>query len=146
MVEVYEQVEESEPAKLKKKKKFSGKSKECKEGIKTSHYANICHNTEVLYQPLFSTPSISSPLKPMILTPLVSCCASRIEIRNHPSFPLVYTQSGTYIAASYHGHCQKCGKSYYCSYYEHNNKQIMYDISKMKYIQISAQTAFEVDY
>ena len=150
LVEVYEQVEGAEPAKQKKRRKFSGNSKECKEVaaiIRTTRYADMCRTTELLYQPLLSTPIISSPLKPMILTPhVMDCCESRIAIRSRPSFPLVYTKTGTYIAASYHGHCQKCGKTYHYSYYEDNEEQILYDFSEVKYLQISTQTAFEIDY
>ena len=51
-----------------------------------------------LYKPL-----ISSALKPLVISPKISvCCDTRIQIRNRPSFPLVYTSTGTYIAASYH--------------------------------------------
>ena len=57
----------------------------------------------------------------------------------------MYTNSGTYIAASYHGICT-CKKVYYPSHYEipEENISVLYDVSAIKYIQISSQTAFEI--
>ena len=82
--------------------------------------------------PLLSTPDRKSPLKPLILTPPVStCCDSNIQIRNRPSFPIVYTRNGTFVAASYHGQCQKCKRLFYPSHYEDpdSNTNVLHDLS-----------------
>ena len=141
--------ESAEPSKRRTRRSFSGHAKECKEiaAILKTEYALLCTSTEHLYQPLLTAPDISSPLKPLILTPPVStCCGSRLTLRNRPSFPLVYTSSGTYIAASYHSHCKICFTTYYPSFYEKNTERYLYDLSSLKYLQMSSQTGFEIRY
>ena len=112
-----------------------------------TRYVALCNSTELLYQPLLTSPDISSPLKPQILTPTVSnCCDCRLTPRNRPSFPLIYTSTETYIAASYHSHCKICSTTYYPSYYEKDNTQCLYNLAELKYLQLSSQTGFEINY
>ena len=139
---------EGEPAKKKTRKSFSGLPNECK----YQQFFNVaimpaCYSTKILYQPLLCAPDISSLIKPLILIPPVStCCNSKITLRNRPSFPIVYTLSGTYIAVSYHGHCKTCSTIYHPTYYEVQKEHYLYDLNDQKYVQISSQTAFEVSY
>lgn len=139
-----------EQVRKKTRQNFSGSSKECKQVaniINDVKYADVCSSTEFFYKPLLSNPDITSPLKPIILVPpVLQCCELRLAIRNRPSFPLVFTKAGTYIAASYHGQCQKCGTSYYPSFYGNGEEQILYNFEQLKSLQISAQTAFAIDY
>lgn len=116
-------IEGEETTRKKSKVFFSATPKQCKQvaGViqLTNYYASVCHTTELFYQPLLSNPDISSPLKPIILTPpIFECCGTHLSLRNRPSFPLVYTLSGTYVAAAYHGQCHLCGTTYHNSYYE----------------------------
>ena len=65
LVESYE--EKQQPVQKKSRKKFTGKPKECKQvsaTILTSRYADTCSNTKLFYQPLLSSPNITSALKP----------------------------------------------------------------------------------
>ena len=44
--------------------------------------------------------STTKALKPIILVPIVhQCCGNRIRIDPRPSFPLLYTRHGTFLAA-----------------------------------------------
>ena len=131
------------------KRVFTGSPQECRDLTNIIHtsYPHIISTVKQLYQPLLSNPDRKSPLKPLVLTPpLSACCGSTFTLRNRPAFPIVYTNSGTYIAASYHGNCTACKKVYYPSHYENpqENISVFYDVSTMKYLQISSQTAFEI--
>ena len=111
--------------------------------------SHITHTSLTMWSN-YSHTDRKSPLKPIILTPPISqCCDSTLISRNRPSFPIVYTTMGTYIAASYHSICCHCSKVYYPSHYEvpHENTTVFYDVSKhTRYIQISSQTVFEISY
>ena len=134
------------------KKVFTGSANECQQLaiILKSYYPYLVNNVKQLYRPLLSNADRNSPLKPIILTPPISqCCDSTLISRNRPSFPIVYTTMGTYIAASYHSICCHCRKVYYPSHYEvpHENTAVFYDVSKHTgYLQISSQTVFEISY
>jgi len=69
------------------------------------------------------------------------------------------TNNGTSVAASYHGNCKSCKKTYYYSYYEeyqdyheHNDKhcnqrRVYYDIAvDLPFFQVSNKTFFEKMY
>ena len=116
------------------KKAFTGTADECKQltAIIMSCYPYLIDNVKQRYHPLLSNPDRKSPLKPVILTPPISrCCDSNLYCRNRPSFPIVYTTTGTYIAASYHSICPQCNTVYYPSHYEVPQKDIVfYDLSK----------------
>ena len=52
-----------------------------------------------------------SGLKHLVLLPAVQeCCSTTTVIRNRPSFPLVYTTQGTFVAAMYIAECKRCSK------------------------------------
>ena len=54
---------------------------------------NLCHSTEIFYQPLLCAPDISSSLKTLnqiLIPPISTCCNAKISLQNHPSFPIVY--------------------------------------------------------
>ncbi len=102
------------------KRVFSATTTDCKEltNILQSSYLHIFRAMRDQYQPLYSTPDRSSPLKPIVLTPPIDTCSSHIKLSYRASSPIVYTINGTFIAASYHGTCTKCNKVYFPSYYE----------------------------
>ena len=96
--------------------------------------------------------------KPIVLLPRkLTCCGSSINIRNRPSFPIVYTGHGTKVAASFNGNCKTCKKIYYYSYFEEfeasdsdtNNeanaqRRVYYDFAPdLHYFQVSNKTLFE---
>ena len=141
----------SVPSPKSRKVTFSGSPKQCKEIviILRTFYLVLCESLKKLYAPFISTPDRISALKPLILTPSTSvCCDAHIQTRNRPSFPTVYTSTGTYVAASCHGQCSKCNTVYYPSHMEHlsNKTYLLCNVDSIKYLQISLQTAFEVEY
>ena len=144
-------VSDGEPTRKRMRKSFTGSPQECRQVARiilfNPDYANLCLSTEVYYRPLLCAPDISSSPKPLVLIPPIStCCNAKIILRNRPSFPIVYTTSGTYIAASYSGQCKTCNTAYQPSYYEVQKEQYFYDLTDQKYLQISSQTAFELSY
>ena len=117
---------------------FNGTALQCKELAHIlQFYPTLYSSLKEQYMPLLSTPDRKSPLKPLILTPpITTCCDSNILIRNRPSIPIVYTRNGTFVAASYHGHCQKCKRLFYPSHYEDpdSNTYVLYDLSSIKHL------------
>ena len=91
-----------------------------------------------------------SGLKHLVLLPAVQeCCSTTTVIRNRPSFPLVYTTQGTFVAAMYIAECKRCSKKYHYSYCheamdDSQDKLTFYDPDGAKYFQITTQTVFEV--
>ena len=84
-------------------------------------------------------------LKHTILLPQEKvCCGDTIIIRNRPSFPLVYTTNGTYIAALFTGECRRCTKKLFYSYYQCGDQLHYYNHNALKFFQLSAQTVFEI--
>ena len=86
--------------------------------------------------------------KPIVLIPCrTECCGSKIKVDNRPSFPLVYTTKGTYVAALFHGQCAKCKTTWYPSYkITSDNRRIFTDLTGTDdegYLQITCQTVFE---
>ena len=65
-------------------------------------------------------------------------------MRNRPSFPLVYTTQGTFVAALFNGECHKgCSKKFHYSYYQQGDVTKYYIPQGEKYFQYSSQTVFE---
>ena len=66
---------------------------------------------------------------------------------NRPSFPLVYTTKGTYVAALFHGECLQCKTKWYPSYkITGDSRRIFLDsaiVDDEGYLQITSQTVFE---
>ena len=57
-----------------------------------------------------------SAFKPIILLPTVGkCCSKTIKMDHRPSFVVVYTMTGTYVGAQFHGRCYSCGTVFYPS-------------------------------
>lgn len=83
-------------------------------------------------------------LKSIILLPQAKkCCGEPILIRNRPSFPLVYTMQGTFVAALFNGECRKgCCRKFSHSYYHEGDKIHYYDPRDSDYFHISTQTVF----
>ena len=68
-----------------------------------------------------------------------------ISYRNRPSFPLMYTTEGTFVAASFSGTCSNCGAVIHHSHYEpKSDKKVehFFDPGHSPYIQVSLQTVF----
>lgn len=67
--------------------------------------------------------------------------------RNHPSFPTVYTSTGTIIAASYSGECTECkavvNHSSWTIQSRNDKQQFFFDPSHSKYIQCTSLSVFE---
>jgi hypothetical protein len=83
-------------------------------------------------------------LKHIILLPQDKvCCGDTIIIRNRPSFPLVYTTNGTYVAALFSGECRRCTKKFHYSYYQFGGRMHYYNPIPLKFFQLSSQTVFE---
>lgn len=86
--------------------------------------------------------------KPVVLIPCkTEYCGSKIKVDNRPSFPLVYTTKGTYVAPLVHGQCAKCKTTWYSSYkITSDNGRIFTDLAGADdegYLQITCQTVFE---
>ena len=68
--------------------------------------------------------------------------------RNRPSFPLVYTTGGTFIAAAFSGTCTTCGKIIHHSSYEtksdtkDDKMECFFDPPESQYFQATAMTVF----
>lgn len=95
------------------------------------------------------TYSDTSALKQLILMPSVKeCCGAPTVIRNRPSFPLVYTTKGTFVAAAFSAECRHCSKKYHISYYEEtlqeSKKRFYYSLKDATYFQATSQTVFEI--
>jgi hypothetical protein len=87
--------------------------------------------------------------KPFIFLPSVeNClrCSKRLNIRDVPSNPVVYTSRGTSIAAMFEGKCRTCDIAYYYSYYldKQGQEKFFYNKPDNEYFQISSKTVFEV--
>ena len=67
--------------------------------------------------------------------------------RNRPAHPVVYTTSGTYIAAAYTGRCAKCLTTYSTSYYyTQDGKQHFHSHREdQQYFEITSHTVFEIE-
>ena len=108
-------------------------------------------STDCLLQMKMGVYSDRSALKSLVLLPSTKeCCDTPTIIRNRPTFPLVYTMQGTFVAAMYTAECKHCTRKFHLSFYTEqagDNSQVsqfFYDPEGAKYFQISSQTLFEV--
>ncbi len=93
-------------------------------------------------------------LKPFILLPLsANCllCSARLTAISKPSFPILYTEKGVSLAASYTSECRKCDKNprYNCSFYttnEDRNVRFYSQDETNAIFLLSGQTAFEINF
>ena len=91
--------------------------------------------------------SDTSALKHLILIPPIkTCCGVATLIRNRPSFPLVYTTRGTFVASAFIAECRHCTKKYHLSYCEEevqgNKGRFYYSLEGATYFQVTSQTIF----
>ena len=64
---------------------------------------------------------------------------------NRPSFLLVYTTQGTFVAALFNGECCKgCSKKFHYSFYQQGDTIRYYIPDGEKYFQYNWQTVFEI--
>lgn len=108
-------------------------------------YPSLLHQN--IAEALFKRSS-KTAFKPVILIPSHTvCCGSKIKMDNRPSFPLVYTTKGTYVAALFHGECLQCKTKWYPSYkITGDSRRIFLDsaiVDDEGYLQITSQTVFE---
>ena len=129
-----------------KSKSFDKTPSGCKEVVSLLHskYSETLDSSEDAIQHTILSSTNKSALKPIVLLPPVKrCCDEPILIRNRPSFPLVYTTKGTYIAALFSGECVKgCGKKFSHSYYHDNGKLYYFNPDDSEYFHITTQTVF----
>ena len=85
-------------------------------------------------------------MKAIILLPYATCCCKKnIRINSRRSYPVVYTMSGSYIGALFHGKCLSCKTKYYPSYKVLNNgKRVYADIQEESnlYFQVTSSSIF----
>ena len=85
-------------------------------------------------------------MKSIILLPYAArCCKKNIGIDSRPPCPVVYTMSGSYIGALFHGDCLSCKTKYYPSYNILNNgKRVYVDIQEESnlYFQVTSSSVF----
>lgn len=112
--------------------------------ILCSKYNGIFHSSESAIKDSLLSYVSKTALKSIILLPPVKvCCVELIIIRNRPSYPLVYTTDGTYVAALFNGECRKaCGKKFSHSYYQIHGRKYYFNPSNSDYFHISNQTVF----
>ena len=108
-------------------------------------YPSLLHQN--IAEALFKRSS-KTAFKPVILIPSHTvCCGSKIKMDNRPSFPLVYTTKGTYVAALFHVECLQCKTKWYPSYkITGDSRRIFLDsaiVDDEGYLQITSQTVFE---
>lgn len=82
----------------------------------------------------------------ILLPPVTVCCKEPLIIRNRPSYPLVYTTKGTFVAACFSGECRNpsCNKKYHHSYEVDAKTTKYYSIKDAKYFHCTSQTVFEI--
>lgn len=130
--------------------RFSGSSKECKDVYEVLQNVEGLHIDDImkcLETAICQASNIA--LKPIILVPSVEkCCGYHIKIDPRPSFPLVYTQEGTLVAALFHGICRVCKMRFYYGYKEKEEGNEVIRIYNnpynfQKYFQLSSCSLYE---
>jgi hypothetical protein len=96
----------------------------------------------------FSGESGRNAMKSIILLLCeMTCCKRAIKMDGRPSFPLVYTMTGTYVGALFHGECHTCKTKFYPSYKDvGSNKAKMYNDptdNSCRYFQVTSKTVFD---
>jgi hypothetical protein len=92
----------------------------------------------------------NNAVKPLVLVPpITSCCGQTFPLRSSASFTVVFTESGTLVAAVFHGSCSKCSTSFWYSYKESKDGERTYfdptDVNA-PYFQYSRETVFSKKY
>lgn len=129
-----------------KYKNFDKSPSCCKEAVRIicSKYKQLFDDSLTLIQDTLISYVDKTALKRIILLPPVKeCCAEPILIRNRPSFPLVFTTQGTFVAALFSGECRRgCSKKFSHSYYHQGEKLHYFNPGDSEYFHISTQTIF----
>ena len=129
-------------------RQFNRTAEDCKQVTQILHekYPGTLDFSEKKIEAILSTYPERNALKHIILIPPVKeCCGLPIIIRSRPSFPLVYTTQGTFVAALFNGECRKgCSKKFHYSYYHQGDATYYYTPQGAKYFQSTSQTVFEV--
>ena len=85
----------------------------------------------------------NSAMKPIILLPFTTdCCMMPIKIDSRCSYPIVFTMSGTYVAAMFHGVCSICKTRYYVNHYIKDGKRYYVSPTTSEYFQVTSATVF----
>ena len=129
------------------KRLFNHTAEDCKHvtQILSERYPGTLGFSDEKLRAVLSTYPERIALKHIILTPQIEeCCGEPIIMCNRPSFPLVYTTQGTFVAALFNGECRKgCSKKFHYSYYQQGDVTKYYIPQGEKYFQYSSQTVFE---
>ena len=127
---------------------FNRTADDCKQAtqILSQQYPGTLGFSEEKLKDVLSTYPEKIALKHIILTPQIGeCCGEPIVIRSRPSFPLVYTTQGTFIAALFNGECRKgCSRKFHYSFYQQGDTVRYHIPHGEKYFQYSCQTVFEI--
>lgn len=127
----------------KGKNRFSQSAEDFKSvyQIISAHYPKLLEAAEEKLMHQLGSYSGTSALKQLILLPSVKeCCGATTIVRNRPSFPLVYTTRGTFVAAAFSAECRHCSKKYHIRYYEETSledkQRIYYSLKDATYFQV----------
>lgn len=116
-----------------KLKEFDKTPPACKEVAKLLYakYKGIFEFSEAFMANILHSYVEKTALRHIILLPHETiCCGESIVIRNRPSFPIVYTSNGTFVAALFHGECRKsCSKKFSYSYWQSESQLYYYNPS-----------------
>ena len=127
---------------------FNRTADDCKQAtqILSQQYPGTLGFSEEKLKDVLSTYPEKIALKHIILIPQIGeCCGEPIVIRSRPSFPLVYTTQGTFIAALFNGECRKgCSRKFHYSFYQQGDTVRYHIPHGEKYFQYSCQTVFEI--
>lgn len=126
---------------------FDRSASDCKEVVRMLclKYKGMFEFSESTISKMLLTYVEKSALKYIILLPHAKeCCGEPIIIRNRPTFPLVYTSKGTFVAAMFSGECRRgCSNKFCYSYYLHDSKTHYYSLTGNFFFHITSKTIFD---
>jgi hypothetical protein len=129
-------------------RQFNQSAADCKQVaqiISEKYPGTLEHSDEEVKAFLSNYPEKIALKHIVLIPPVKECCGMPIIIRSRPSFPIVYTMQGTFIAAVFNGECRKgCSKKFHYSFYHQGDTTHYYIPQSEKYFQSTSQTVFEV--
>ena len=135
----------------KKSIAFSPTHEQCKNtaSFLSDRYPGTLEFNEAFVQHQLDKFNGKDSLKHIILLPPVNeCCEQPLIIRSRPSYPLVYTTKGTFVAACFGGECRNlsCNRKFHHSYVQESSGKTIhyYSTKNAKYLQCTSQTVFEI--